>query len=331
MAKPVLMTVDDEPEVLRAAERDLRLKYGAEYRVVRAGSGAEALAALKELKKRGDPVALLLVDQRMPAMSGLEFLEAATALYPEAKRVLLTAYADTDAAIQAINTVKIQYYLLKPWHPPEERLYPILSDLLDDWQADFHPPLEGLRLVGQRWSSSAFLIKEFLTRNQIPYQWLEADRSEEAERLLQASGGGKMPLVFLPDGSMLEAPTIPDLAQKVGLQTHALRPFYDLIVVGGGPAGLAAAVYGASEGLRTLLVEGNAPGGQAGTSARIENYLGFPSGLSGADLARRAVTQCRRFGVEIVTPQEATGLRVGRAVSHRHAGRRRASSTATPC
>lgn len=310
MPKPVLLAVDDEPEVLRAVERDLRQKFGAEYRIVRAGSGPAALDALKQLKVRGDPVALLLVDQRMPGMTGLEFLEQALTLYPEAKRVLLTAYADTDAAIQAINAVRIHYYLLKPWHPPEERLYPVLSDLLEDWRASFHPPFEGLRLVSPRWSPSSFQIKEFLTRNQIPYQWLDTEKSEEARRLIESSGKEHIPLVFFPDGTVMEVPTLSDLANKIGLRTRAERPFYDLVVVGGGPSGLAAAVYGASEGLRTLVVESSAPGGQAGMSARIENYLGFPAGLSGEDLARRAVAQCRRFGVEILTPQEATGLRV---------------------
>ncbi|MHB1134659.1 MAG: FAD-dependent oxidoreductase [Chloroflexota bacterium] len=309
MAKPVLLAVDDEPEVLRAVERDLRQKYGADYRIMRAGSGNSALDTLKQLKLRGEPLALLLVDQRMPGMTGIEFLEHAIEIYPDAKRVLLTAYADTDAAIQAINSIRIHHYLLKPWHPPEERLYPVLSDLLDDWEASFHPPFEGLRLVGERWSSDAFYLKEFLTSNQVPYQWLEASSSDEAQRLLATSGASRLPVVFFPDGTVLEAPAIADLATRVGLRRHPERPFYDFIIVGGGPAGLAAAVYGASEGLRTLVVEERAPGGQAGASARIENYLGFPSGISGADLAHRAVAQSRRFGVEILTPQQAVKLR----------------------
>jgi thioredoxin reductase (NADPH) len=310
MPKPVLLAVDDEPEVLRAVERDLRQQYGGEYRIMRAGSGTAALETLKNLKLRGDPVALLLVDQRMPGMTGLEFLEQAIPLYPEAKRVLLTAYADTNAAIKAINDIGIHHYLLKPWSPPEERLYPPIGDLLDEWQADFRPPFEGLRLVAPRWSLKSFEIKEFLARNQIPYQWLDSERSDEAERLLAATEGGKLPLVLFSDGTALESPEIADLAERVGLRVRAERPFYDFIVVGGGPAGLAAALYGASEGLHTIVIESSAPGGQAGTSARIENYLGFPAGLSGADLARRAVAQCRRFGVEILTPQRAQSLRV---------------------
>lgn len=308
MAKPILLTVDDDPEVLRAVERDLRSEYGNRFRILRANSGETALDTLRQLKLRNDPVALLLVDQRMPKMSGVELLEQANALYPEAKRALLTAYADTDAAIGAINKARVDYYLMKPWDPPEENFYPVLNDLLDDWQASFHPPFEGIRVLGHRWSPQALEIKSFLAGNHIPYQWLDVETDAEAERMLAGAAGKKLPLVLFPDGEQLEAPGASQMAEKVGLRTRAGQQFYDLIIIGGGPAGLAAAVYGASEGLRTVMVERQAPGGQAGTSSRIENYLGFPSGLSGADLARRAVTQARRFGVETVAA-EAVGLR----------------------
>ena len=311
MAKPVLMTVDDDPEVLRAVERDLRRRYASAYRILRASSGQSALDTLDELKARDEPVALLLVDQRMPHMNGIDMLARAIEVYPDARRVLLTAYADTEAAIQAINQVKLQYYLLKPWDPPEQNLYPILDDLLEDWQASVRPPYDGLRVIGTRWSPEAFALRDFLGRNQVPYQWLDADTNLSARRLVEANGTtAELPLVLLPDGARLERPTPRQLAEKIGLVTRPERPFYDLLIVGGGPSGLAAAVYGASEGLQTMLIEREAPGGQAGTSSRIENYLGFPTGLSGADLARRAVTQARRFGVEIITPEEVTGVRV---------------------
>lgn len=308
MAKPVLLTVDDDAEVLRAVERDLRREYGNRFRVLRADSGEKALDALQQLKLRNDPVALMLVDQRMPKMSGVEFIERASTIYPEAKRALLTAYADTDAAIGAINKARVDYYLMKPWDPPEENFYPVLNDLLDDWLASFHPPFEGIRVLGHRWSPQALEIKSFLAGNHVPYQWLDVETDAEAARLLEGGGARKLPLVLFSDGEHLEAPGISQIAQKVGLQTRADQQFYDLIIIGGGPAGLAAAVYGASEGLKTVMVERQAPGGQAGTSSRIENYLGFPSGLSGADLARRAVTQARRFGVETLAA-EAVGLR----------------------
>lgn len=310
--KPVLLTVDDDPDVLRAIERDLRRRYGAEYRIVRADSGESALAAARQLEQRGDPVALFLVDQRMPSMSGVEFLAEAIEVFPEAGRVLLTAYADTDAAIRAINEAHVQHYLLKPWDPPEERLYPVLDDLLEDWRSRYRPPYEGIRVVGLRWSPPCHEVKDFLGRNQIPFQWLDAEIDPEARRLVQPVEGcpPALPLVILPDGTRLEEPTPLQIAEKLGLATRPEKPFYDLLIVGGGPAGLAAAVYGASEGLNTVLIEREAPGGQAGTSSRIENYLGFPSGLSGADLARRAVTQARRFGVEILTPQEVHSIRV---------------------
>jgi len=312
MAKPVIWTVDDDPDVLRAVERDLRRQYGNRYRVMAADSGAGALESVKQLKLRNDPVALFLVDQRMPRMSGVEFLEAALEFYPDAKRALLTAYADTDAAIQAINAVKIDHYLMKPWDPPEERLYGVVDDLLDDWQASFRPPFEGIRIVGHRWSPHFNQMRDFLARNSIPYQLLDAETDETARQLMESCGidGKQLPLVVFADGSHLQDPTSAAVADKLGLRTKAELPFYDLVIAGGGPAGLAAAVYGAADGLRTLLIEREAPGGQAGRSSRIENYLGFPTGLSGFDLARRAVSQARRFGVEILAPQEVTGVRV---------------------
>jgi thioredoxin reductase (NADPH) len=310
MEKPVILAVDDEPSVLAAVARDLRRHYGADYGVMRAGSGAEALETLRDLKLKNDVVALFLVDQRMPQMSGVEFLHEAIKLFPAAKRVLLTAYADTDAAIKAINDVKLDHYLMKPWDPPEERLYPVLDDLLDDWRAGFHPVFEGVRVIDQRWSAGGHSVRDFMTRNLIPYRWLDIEADPEAAELLALAGGAsaKLPLVVLPDGSTISAPSVGDLAARLGLHTRAELESYDLVVVGAGPAGLAAAVYAASEGLRTLIIEREAPGGQAGTSSKIENYLGFPAGLSGSDLARRAVAQAKRFGAEILAPVEATGL-----------------------
>lgn len=312
MAKPVIFTIDDDPEVLRAIERDLRRQYGAKYRVLRADSGASALNALGQLKLRNETVALFLVDQRMPQMTGVEFLEQALPLYPDAKRALLTAYADTDAAIQAINAAKIDYYLMKPWDPPEERLFPVLTDLLDDWSASYIPPFEGIRVIGHRWSPKLHDVKDFLARNLVPYHALDVEAEGEAQRLLDQTRlkDPRLPVVIFPDGTVLQEPTNLQIAEKAGLKTHPAQQFYDLIVVGGGPAGLAAGVYGASEGLHTLLIERDAPGGQAGTSSRIENYLGFPVGLSGADLTRRAVTQATRLGAEILTPLEAVSVRV---------------------
>ncbi|GHO99701.1 fused response regulator/thioredoxin-disulfide reductase [Reticulibacter mediterranei] len=311
MAKPAILLVDDDPGVLHAIDRDVRRRYGSDYRILRAGSGAEALEVLKHIRLRNEAVALLLTDQRMPQMDGVTLLERAKEFYPDAKRVLLTAYADTDVAIQAINSVRLDYYLVKPWNPPEEQLYPVLQDLLDDWRSDFRPLFEGVRVIGHRWSPQTHQIKDFLTRNLIPYQWLDIEASAEAGRLLEQAdlADKSLPIVLLQDATVLVQPTIAQLAEKVGLQTHAGQPFYDLVIVGAGPAGLAAAVYGASEGLRTVLIEREAPGGQAGTSSRIENYLGFPVGLSGADLTRRAVAQARRFGVEVLAPQEVVGLR----------------------
>jgi thioredoxin reductase (NADPH) len=315
MQKPVILTVDDDPEVLRAIERDLKKRYEDRYRVLRADSGRAAIDLLRRLQQRNDAVALLLVDHRMPEMNGVEMLQEAIKLYPNAKRTLLTAYADTDAAIKAINDVRLNHYLLKPWDPPEQELFPVLDDLLNDWSADFHPPFEGIRVLGTRWSSKSYDIRNFLARNQVPYQWLDADaasRDEEVERLLKSFPPEdlKLPVVMFPDGNCVSEPQTQDLAERLGLRTRAGLEFYDLAIVGGGPAGLAAAVYGASEGLKTIMIEREAPGGQAGLSGRIENYLGFPSGLTGGDLARRAVAQARRFGVEIVSPREATALRV---------------------
>ena len=315
IVKPVLLSVDDDREVSRAIERDLRRKYASEYRVLRAESGQAALEIVQELKVRNNPVALFLVDQRMPGLSGVEFLERAILLFPDAKRVLLTAYADTDAAIAAINEAGIDHYLLKPWDPPEENLYPVVDDLLDDWQSTFSPQFAGIRVLGNRWSPDSHNIKDFLARNHIPYQWLDIEMADtDADiralvELLDDDEKRNLPLVIFPDGLRLKRPKLADVAQKIGLKTRAAQAFYDLAIVGGGPAGLAAAVYGASEGLRTVMVEREAPGGQAGMSSRIENYLGFPSGLSGGDLARRAVVQARRFGVEILSA-EATALRL---------------------
>jgi thioredoxin reductase (NADPH) len=312
MAKPVIWTVDDDPDVLRAVERDLRRQYGDRYKIISADSGTSALEAVKQLKLRNEPVALFLVDQRMPRMSGVEFLEKAIELYPDSKRALLTAYADTDAAIRAINSVRIDHYLMKPWDPPEERLYGVVDDLLDDWQASYRPVFEGVRVVGHRWSPKSSEIRDFLGRNFVPHQWLNVESDEAAKQLLDTAGASasSLPLVVFPDGSVLGNPPIAEIARKLGLRTKAEFPFYDLVVVGAGPAGLAAAVYGAADGLHTLLVEREAPGGQAGRSSRIENYLGFPTGLSGSDLARRAVAQARRFGAEILAPQEVKGVRV---------------------
>jgi thioredoxin reductase (NADPH) len=315
MAAPAIVTVDDERDVLHAVERDLRRKYGKDYRVLGTDSGNEALDLLQQLKTRGDSLALMLADQRMPQVSGLDVLGLAMRLFPEAKRALLTAYADTNAAIAAINTAKVHYYLLKPWDPPEEKLYPVIDDLLEDWQAEYQAPYSGLRVLGTRWSPASHQVKDFLGRNQVPYQWTDVEIAapdKEVEQLIP-NGDFKsvsLPLVVLPGGEVLSNPPLEELAARIGLRTRAETTFYDFVIVGGGPAGLAAAVYGASEGLKTLLVERQAPGGQAGMSSRIENYLGFPSGLTGADLARRAFTQARRFGAEILSPQEAVGLRV---------------------
>ena len=313
MAKPILLSVDDDSDVLRAIERDLRSQYGAEYRVIGSDSPTGALELLKQLKVRNDGVALLLADQRMPHLDGVGFLQEARQIYPEAKRALLTAYADTNAAISAINQANIDYFFMKPWDPPAEHLYPQLDDLLDDWQASYRPAFEGIRVLGTRWSPRSYDLRDFLARNHVPYQWIDVELSAndpETKRLLEALGpeASNLPVVLFPDGTKLLESVPADVAQKVGLRTRAQTDFYDLAIVGGGPAGLAAAVYGASEGLHTVMIEREAPGGQAGMSSRIENYLGFPAGLSGADLARRAMVQAQRFGVEILS-QEAVGVR----------------------
>src|SRR5256714_1925729 len=312
MPKPVIWTVDDDPDVLRAVERDLRRHYGDRYKVISADSGLSALEATKQLKLRNEPVALFLVDQRMPRMSGVEFLEKAIELYPDAKRALLTAYADTDAAIRAINDVHIDHYLMKPWDPPEERLYGVVDDMLDDWQASYHPTFEGVRVIGNQWSPHSSEVRDFLGRNFVPHQWLNVETDEAAKQFLTTAGAeaSSLPVVVFPDGSFLSNPPTSEVARKLGLKTKAEFPFYDLVVVGAGPSGLAAAVHGAADGLHTLLIEREAPGGQAGLSSRIETYLGFPMGLSGHDLARRAVAQARRFGVEILAPQEVRGVRI---------------------
>ncbi|MBK8460958.1 MAG: FAD-dependent oxidoreductase [Micropruina sp.] len=310
MAKPIILAVDDDAEVLHAVAHDVRQGFGEHFRVIRADSGSRALDVLRQLKLAGESVALMLVDQRMPEMSGVEFLSLAKELFPDAKRVLLTAYADTEAAITAINEVQLDYYLIKPWDPPEQRLYPVLDDLLDDWLAAHHPPFEGVRVIGHRWSAESHAIRDFLARNQVPYQWFDLANGPHAAELLALIGeDAPSPAVLFPDGRVLQEPSVEQVAETLGLRGHAEIPLYDLLIVGGGPAGLAAAVYGASEGLRTVLVEREATGGQAGMSSRIENYLGFPSGLSGADLARRATTQAKRFGVELLLTQEVSALR----------------------
>jgi thioredoxin reductase (NADPH) len=306
MAKPVIITLDDDSSVLNSIERDLRAHYGQEYRIIPINDGKTALEYLRRLEQRNETVALFLVDQRMPEMSGVEFLMEAVQTYPQAKRVLLTAYADTQAAIDSINEVGLNYYLMKPWHPPEEKLYPILDELLEDWKAHAHLPFDGIRIAGTLWSLSSHETKDFLTRHQIPYQWLDIEADSSARKLVEeASPDTRLPVIFFPDGTALVAPDLKELADKVGLQTRAGLPFYDVVVIGSGPAGLAAAVYAGSEGLKCLVIEKAAPGGQAGSSPKIENYLGFPTGISGDDLTRRAVSQAKRFGVEILSAQEA--------------------------
>ena len=310
MTKPTILTVDDDPGVLASISRDLRSRYGSDYRIIKASSGRQALDVLAELALRARPVALIASDQRMPEMTGVQMLAKAKLHAPDAKLLLLTAYADTDAAIQAINDVGLDYYLQKPWDPPADKLYPVVDDLLGDWRSA-HPPDTGeVRVVGHRWSDRSHEIKTFLTRNHVPYQWLELDRDEEARKLadLAEAGLADLPLVLVPDGEPLRAPSHLDLASALGLRTQAEQELYDLCIVGGGPAGLAAAVYAASEGLRTVVLEKEAPGGQAGQSASIENYLGFPKGLSGADLAHRAVAQASRFGAEMLLARDVVGL-----------------------
>jgi thioredoxin reductase (NADPH) len=309
--RPAILAVDDEPAVLAAVARDLRRGFGEEYRVLRATSGREALDLLRQLRTRGDQVALLIADQRMPGMAGTEYLVEARKIVPDARRVLLTAYADTEAAIQAINEVDLDYYLLKPWDPPEEQLYPVVKDLLEVWEAGAALEAGGVRVIGHRFSKETHELRDFLARNRVPARWLDVERDSEARELLRVAGvdGDRLPVALLEDGSVLERPTVLELAERLHVSHQPEQDHYDLVIVGGGPAGLAAAVYGASEGLRTVLVEREAPGGQAGQSSLIENYLGFPAGLSGSDLARRATDQARRLGAELVTVQDAVAVR----------------------
>jgi thioredoxin reductase (NADPH) len=309
--RPAILVVDDEPAVLAAVSRDLRRGFGERFRILRSNSGTEALEVLRELRTRGDQVAMLIADQRMPGMPGTQYLVEARKVVPDAKRVLLTAYADTEAAIAAINEVALDYYLLKPWDPPEEELFPVVEDLLTTWEAGAALDAGGVRLIGHRFSKDSHDLRDFLVRNRVPGRWLDIERDGEARELLQVAGvaSDRLPVALLEDGSVLERPTILELAERLGVAGTPAQDHYDLVVVGGGPAGLAAAVYGASEGLKTVMVEREAPGGQAGQSSRIENYLGFPAGLSGSDLARRATDQARRLGAELLTVQEAVGLR----------------------
>ena len=312
MAHPIILTVDDDIQVVNAIERDLRHHYRQDYRIMKATSGAVALETVQQLKQRNDQMALFLVDQRMPGMEGVAFLAEAMKFYPNARKVLLTAYADTQAAIAAINLIGLDHYLMKPWSPPEQNLYPVLDDLLSDWLTTVEVPFDGIRVAGTLWSATSHTIKDFLARSQIPYQWLDIEQDAEARALVEAVNKEqrRLPVLFFPDGSTLIDPDITTVAEKVGLRTQATQPFYDLIIVGAGPAGLAGAVYGASEGLCTLLIDKGTTGGQASTSSRIENYLGFPNGLSGADLARRATAQATRLGAEILTAREVTQIRV---------------------
>ncbi|HYF03025.1 MAG TPA: FAD-dependent oxidoreductase [Patescibacteria group bacterium] len=312
MSQPIIFAIDDDPQVLRAVSRDLKTQFRNEYKILSTTSAKEALEMLTSLKNKAESVALFLSDQRMPEMEGVDFLEKARATFPDAKRVLLTAYSDTNAAVKAINSVKLDYYLMKPWDPPEEKLFPVLDDLLDDWQNSYVPHFKGIKLIGYQFSPKSHYIKDFLAGNLIPYMWLDAEISEEAQILIKANGleAADFPVMVFEDGSVLKAPTINDVALKTGMNPTVKNDVYDVIIIGAGPAGLAAAVYGASEGLKTLLIERRAPGGQAGTSSRIENYLGFPSGLSGADLARRAITQATRFGTDFLSPRQVKEIRV---------------------
>jgi thioredoxin reductase (NADPH) len=310
--KPIIFSVDDDPQVLRSLKSDLRAQYKQDYRIISAGSAQEALGALPDLKKQGEEVALFISDQRMPEMPGVDFLEQARKLYPKAKLVLLTAYSDTDAAIKAINELQLDYYLMKPWDPPGERLFPVLNDLLDDWQAGYRPPFRGIRMLGYQYSPKSHRLKDFLAGNLIPYQWLDIESNPEAKTLLELHELERksLPIVFFEEGDYLADPDTAALAVRLGKSPKASLDLYDVAIIGAGPAGLAAAVYGGSEGLKTLLIEKRAPGGQAGTSSRIENYLGFPKGLSGSDLARRAISQAERFGIEFLSPQEVIGIEV---------------------
>ncbi|QEH39602.1 FAD-dependent oxidoreductase [Chitinophaga sp. XS-30] len=311
MNLPIILCIDDDAQVLRAIVRDLKSRYRNEYRIISTTVVKEALDSLLEMKNKGETIAMFISDQRMPDMEGVAFLEKARQFYPEARRVLLTAYSDTDAAIRAINTVQLDYYLVKPWDPPEEKLYPIINELLDDWQNTYHPDFKGIKVVGYQFSQKSHAIKDFLAGNLIPYQWLDIQSTEESKRLLSLNNLSMqdLPVVFLEDGGYLATPTILEIARKVGLNPQIKHDVYDVVIIGAGPAGLAAGVYGASEGLKTLLIERRAPGGQAGTSSRIENYLGFPTGLSGAELTRRAITQATRLGTEFITPQSVKDIR----------------------
>lgn len=308
--KPIILTVDDDGEVLRAIARDVRRGFGEHFRVMRAESGERALDVLRQLKLTNETVALMLVDQRMPGLTGVELLAEACKLFPDAKKALLTGYADTDAAITAINEIRLDYYLVKPWDPPEQRLFPVLDELLEDWVADHPSEFSGIRVIGHRWSEASHSAKDFLARNQVPYKWMDLATDPEATQLLELTGYSSVdsPILIFPNGQVLHCPTLQEIAEEAGIRGHAEVPLYDLIIVGAGPAGLAASVYGASEGLRTLLIEREATGGQAGQSSRIENYLGFPSGLSGAELSRRAMTQARRLGAEFVLTHEVVSI-----------------------
>jgi thioredoxin reductase (NADPH) len=312
MKQPIILALDDDTQVLRAIVRDLRNVYRKDYRIMSTESAKEALEVLKELKTKGETVALFLCDQRMPEMLGVDFLTKAKKEFPAAKRVLLTAYSDIEAAIRAINDVQLDYYLTKPWDPPEEKLYPVLNDLLDDWGSNYKPGYTGLRMIGYQWSPKSHTIKDFLTGNLIPYEWQDIVSSEKAKELIEIHqlDVKEAPFLLFEDGTLLKNPELRQIADKIGLKSTALEKMYDVVIIGAGPAGLAAGVYGGSEGLKTLLIEKRAPGGQAGTSSRIENYLGFPSGLSGADLSRRAITQATRFGVEFLAPQEVVDIRI---------------------
>jgi thioredoxin reductase (NADPH) len=310
MALPIIFSIDDDPQVLRAITRDLKDHFRHDYRILSTTSVREALDSLRELKNKSETVALFISDQRMPEMEGVDFLQQARDIYPEARRVLLTAYSDTDAAIRAINDVQLDYYLMKPWDPPEDKLYPTITELLDDWQESYRPPFKGLKIIGYQFSPHSHEIKEFLSGNLVPYQWMDVELNEDARELLKLNNIAvkELPALFLEDGSYLLSPSIPAIAEKIGLNPGIKNSIYDVVIIGAGPAGLAASVYGASEGLRTLLVERRSPGGQAGTSSRIENYLGFPNGLSGSELTRRAITQATRLGAEVLLPRSVNNI-----------------------
>jgi thioredoxin reductase (NADPH) len=311
MERPIIFSIDDDPQVLRAISRDLKSKYNKEYKIISTESANEALESLTDLKNTSEVVAMFVVDQRMPEMEGVNFLEKAMKIYPNAKRILLTAYSDTEAAIKAINDVQLDYYLMKPWDPPEEKLYPVINDLLDDWHSDYIPSFKGIKLVGYQFSPQSHLIKDYLASNLIPYKWLDIEKNPNAKDIITLNNItlDQLPLILFEDGEFISKPTIRAIAEKIGANPQITNEIYDVVIIGAGPAGLAAAVYGASEGLKTLLIERKAPGGQAGSSSRIENYLGFPAGLSGADLTRRAITQAMRLGAEFLSPQEVNDIK----------------------